>query len=312
VCDTGDYFGGENPHANWKVTYDSAEVQRRLKEAGHDTGTIKKISYLSPRGVSGRVIGIKDATHGGVLVDGTVKDARLSGSTFRSILELKSNLLAPNISGGIRSRYDALKCKPGNATGAEKSWTDLSGESRGRQQSFANGRLIYNGTQKKVFYVQKTFLERYDAARKAGTDLGLPTADGGDTSGGKLATFEKGNIYVSSKYGARVVTGAILSKYLKTGGPAKWGMPTSDELPAPDGGRSIRFEKARIYWSPEPGARVVFGAILERYKDLGGASGKMGMPTSDEYSISTGRRQDFTGGYITFNPTTGLTTYKYT
>jgi uncharacterized protein with LGFP repeats len=38
----------------------------------------------------------------------------------------------------------------------------------------------------------------------------------------------------------------------------------------------------------------------------------MGMPASDEYGITTGRRQDFTGGYITFNSTTGLTAYKYT
>ena len=45
---------------------------------------------------------------------------------------------------------------------------------------------------------------------------------------------------------------------------------------------------------------------------LGGASGKLGMPTSDEYGISTGRRQDFTGGYITFNATTEQTAYKLT
>jgi stage II sporulation protein D len=312
VCDTGDYVGGENPNANWKVSYEGAEVQSRLRDAGYNVGTIKKISYLSPRGVSGRVLAVKDATHGGVLVDGTIDDARLSGSTWRQILELKSNLLAPNISGGIRLRYDSLSCKPGLATGTDHAWKDLEGTERGREQSFTNGRLIYGSVTKKVFYVQSAFLARYDAAREAGTDLGLPTADGVSISGGKLATFENGNIYISSKYGARVVTGAILAKYLKSGGPGKWGMPTIDELPAPNGGRSMRFEKARIYWSSKYGARVIYGAILKRYLSLGGASGKLGMPTSDEYSISTGRRQDFTGGYITFNSTTGTTAYKLT
>ena len=312
VCDTGDYFGGSNPHANWKVSYDADEVQERLRDAGHNVGTIRKISYVPPRGVSGRVLAVKDATHGGVLVDGTLKDARLSGSTWRQILELKSNLLAPNVGGGIRLRYDALSCKPGLATGAEGTWKDADGAALGRQQNFTNGRLIYSSVAKKVFYVQKAFLERYDAARTANSDIGLPTADGTSISGGKLATFQKGNIYVSSKYGARIVTGAILEKYVKTGGPAKWGMPTTDELPAPNGGRSMRFEKARIYWSAGSGARVVFGAILERYLSLGGASGKLGMPTSDEYAITTGRRQDFTGGYITFNAATGTTAYKLT
>jgi SpoIID/LytB domain protein len=311
VCDTGDYVGGENPNANWKVSYESTEVQSRLREAGHNVGTIRKISYLQPRGVSGRVLAVKDATHGGVLVDGTLDDARLSGSTWRQILELKSNLLAPNITGGIRLRYDSLSCKPGLATGTERTWKDEAGTARGREQTFANGRLIYGSVSKKVFYVQNSFLERYDAAREAGTDLGLPTADGASISGGKLATFENGNIYVS-KFGARIVTGAILAKYVKSGGPAKWGMPTSDELAAPNGGRSMRFEKARIYWSSKDGARVIYGAILARYLSLGGASGKLGMPTSDEYGISTGRRQDFTGGYITYNSTTKQTAYKLT
>ncbi len=312
VCDTGDYFGGENPHANWTVSYDSDDVQSRLREAGHSVGTIKQISYLQPRGVSGRVLAVKDATHGGVLVDGTTDDARLSGSTWRQILELKSNLLAPNIGGGIRLRYDSLACKPGRATGPERSWKDVDGAVRGREQGFANGRLIYGSVSKKVFYVQNAFLERYDEARASGTDLGLPTADGATVAGGKLATFENGNIYVSSKYGARVVTGAILAKYVKSGGPAKWGMPTTEELPAPNDGRSMRFESSRIYWSSKGGARIIYGAILERYKSLGGASGKLGMPKSDEYSIATGRRQDFTGGYITFNSTTQTTSYKLT
>lgn len=311
VCDTGDYFNGSNPHANWKVTYEGSEIQTRLREAGHDVGTLRKISYLSPRGVSGRVLAVKDPTHGGVLVDGSADDARLSGSTWRQILELKSNLLAPNIAGGIRLRYDALSCKPGLARNAESAWKDLKGAERGRQQTFAEGRLVFSSVSKKVFFVQNAFLARYDAAREAGTDLGLPTADGTSITGGKVAQFEKGRIYVS-KTGARIVAGAILAKYLSSGGPAKWGWPTTEELSAPKGGRSQRFEKARIYWSSAHGARVVFGAILERYRSLGAASGKLGMPTSDEYSITGGRRQDFTGGYITYNAVTKKTSYKLT
>ena len=309
VCDPGDYFGGGNPHANWVVTMDDAEIQNRLRSAGHNTGPIRSISYPSPRGVSGRVIGVKDDTRGGVKVVGTIDDARLSGSAFRSALDLKSTLIGYNIAGGIRLRYDALMCKPGTPNRNEYAWTAVDGTVRGRAQDFEDGRLIFDKNTTNVFYVQNAFLATLDGARSKGLALDVPTADGKSITGGKLATFENGNIYVSSKYGGRVVYGAILKKYVATGGPKKWGFPTTGELSAPDGGRSQRFEKARIYWSPKYDARTVFGAILAKYLELGGASGKLGLPKSDEYAVTTGRRQDFQGGYITWNAVTGQTTY---
>jgi SpoIID/LytB domain protein len=312
VCDPGDYFGGENPHANWSETFDAEEIQRRLREAGHNTGPIRSIKFLSPKGISGRILSVKDETHGGVLIDGTIADARLSGSSFRSVLDLKSNLIAPNIFGAIRMRYDAMNCKPGTAKTKEYAWKDLDGTVRGRAQDFANGRLFFVAKTGKVFYVSNSLLEGYDDARARATDLGLPIADAKSIAGGKMATFENGNVYWSSKYGARVVQGAILTKYVSTGGPSKWGFPTTNELSAPNKGRSSRFEKARIYWSSKHGAHVVYGAILEKYIELGGASGKLGMPISDEYAITTGRRSDFEHGYITFNPVTGTTNYKLT
>ena len=309
VCDPGDYFGGDNPHGNWSVQIDDTTIQERLREGGHNTGPIRSISYPPPRGVSGRVIGVKDETHGGVRIDGTLDDARLSGSAFRSMLGLKSNLIGYNIAGGIRLRYDALMCKPKTPKSNEYSWKAVDGTVRGRAQDFAEGRLIFDKATTRVFYVQNAFLPTLDEARKDGLALDMPTADGTSITGGKLATFENGNIYVSTKYGGHVVYGAILKKYVATGGPKKWGMPTTDELSAPDGGRSQRFEKARIYWSPKYDARTVFGAILAKYLELGGASGKLGLPKSDEYDITTGRRQDFQGGYITWNAVTGTTSY---
>lgn len=310
VCDPGDYFNNENPHNNWTVSLEDTEIEQRLRDAGHNTGPVSDIDFLSPRGASGRVLGVLGATSGGVLVDGALSDVRLSGSSFRSLLELKSTLIFHHIIGAIRSRYDALNCSPGLPRAAETSWKDLNGTVRGRAQTFDGGRLFFNATTGKVWYVKRTILVKYDALRAAGTDLGFPTSDQLTAGSGAVSTFEKGNIYSSKATKQHEVHGAILAKYLKTGGPAKWGLPTTDQLAAPRGGTSHRFQKARIYWTSKHGARVVYGAILEKYLELGGGASKLGLPISDEYTIELGRRMDFEKGYITFNKTTGTTSYK--
>jgi SpoIID/LytB domain protein len=311
VCDPGDYYGGDNPNGNWTAAYDASDIEQRLQNEGYTTGPIRKIEFPRPRGVSGRVLAVKDADSGGVRVVGTLSDARLSGSAFRSLLDMKSTLILHNIYGAIRLRYDALGCAPGLPTGEEFAWSDITGAVRGRAQNFANGRLFFNSSSGKTFYTKRTILAKYDELREEGVDLGMPTRDELSVAGARASYFERGNIYTSAQTATHEVHGAILAKYLKTGGPDKWGLPISDELSAP-GGRSNRFEKARIYWTSAHGAHVVYGAILDRYLELGGGGGKLGLPISDEYATSTGRRTDFEHGFITWNSSTGKTAYKIT
>jgi SpoIID/LytB domain protein len=311
VCDPGDYNGGDNPHANWSVSFSDSEIESRLRDAGYVTGPIQDIDFLSPKGVSGRIIAVKDETHGGVRVEGTIDDARLSGSTFRTLLGLKSNLIAFNIYGAIRNRYDALFCKPGLARSSEYTWRDLDGAARGRAQNFTSGRLFFSSSSGKVVLASGAILAHYDLLRGKGLDLGLPVRDPAAVTGGKMSAFERGDIYWSSGTGAHEVHGSIRRKYVSTGGPKVWGLPTTDELPAP-GGRSGRFEKCRIYWSAADGAHPVYGSILRKYVEIGGGNSDLGLPTSDEYSISIGRRQDFQHGYIKWNRDTGATGYRIT
>lgn len=310
-CDPGDYAGGDNPHNAWTVTMDDADVSAKMAAAGHNVGTVQDIDYLPPRGVSGRLIAVKDSDSGGVRVEGTLGDARLSGGTFRSILGLKSNLVFHHIIGSIRQRYDAMNCKPGLPTGGEFTWKDLDGTVRGKAQNFTGGRLFFDASSSRVYWTNLTMTQHYDYRRTKGQDLGLPTADSIGVTGGKMTTFENGNIYWSSATGPHEVHGAILTKYISTGGYKKWGFPTTDQLAAP-GGASSRFQKARIYWSSAGGAHPVYGAILQQYLTLGGGNSKLGLPTSDEYGITVGRRQDFKNGYITWNSSTGKTSYKLT
>jgi stage II sporulation protein D len=310
-CDPGDYFNNENPHNAWTATIEDSDLEQKLADEGYNTGPVNGVSFPSPRGVSGRVLAVKSETTGGVRVDGTISDARLSGGAFRSLLGLKSTLIFHHIIGSIRARYDALNCAPGLPKGAEFTWKDLDGTVRGRAQPFINGRLFFNDETDAVWYVKRPMLDKYLELRTAGVDLGFPTSDAVAVTGGKASYFERGRIYYSSAAGVHEVHGAILSKYLATGGPSKWGLPTTDELKS-GSGRSNRFQKARIYWTSAHGAHVVYGAILRKYLELGGGSGKLGLPISDEYGVDIGRRSDFENGYITWNQTTGQTSYKLT
>ncbi len=311
ACDPGDYNGGANPNGNWEVTMDGKQIDDELSQGGYDVGPVQRIQYLSPRGVSGRVRSVIDADHGGVLVTGTLGKAHISGGTFRSLLGLRSTLILHTIYGGIRSRYDALNCAPGLPITQEFTWKDLDGSTSGRAQSFARGRLFWNAGTGKVFWTLGAILARYDAVRATKIDLGLPTTDEIDVAGGRASYFERGRIYWSSATAAHAVRGAILTKLLAEGGVTKWGFPTTEETAA-GSGRTSRFQKARIYWTSKHGARIIYGAILQKYIELGGGSSRLGLPITDEYSITGGRRTDFEHGYITWNASTGKTSYKFT
>jgi SpoIID/LytB domain protein len=308
-CDYGDYFNGTNPHSNWTVSMTSTSIGDEMADAGRNVGPVTSISYPAPRGVSGRLGPVIDSTRGGVVVSGSLGREHISGGTFRSILGFKSSLVHWHIYGGIRERWDALKCAPGLPKYNEVAFSYLDGTKKGRSQNFTKGRLFFNPDLAKVFWTKGAILAHYDARRKAGQDLGLATTDELGVTGGRASYFERGRIYHSDATKAHAVVGAILKKYVDTGGPKKWGLPTTDELSAP-GGRSARFQKCRIYWTSKHGAHPVYGAILTRYIAEGAGASKLGLPTNDEHSITGGRRQDFQHGYITWNSSTGKTSVK--
>ncbi|WP_165943081.1 hypothetical protein [Gordonia zhaorongruii] len=59
-----------------------------------------------------------------------------------------------------------------------------------------------------------------------------------------------------------------------------------------------KFRGGTIYWSKESGAHVLYGAINEKYDDLDGTKGDVGVPKSDEADVklkTKGRAAEFTG-----------------
>ncbi len=157
--------------------------------------------------------------------------------------------------------------------------------------------------------------EKYRALGGCGSFLGKPiTAETVAPDGvGRYSVFENGSIYWTPDTGAFEVHGVIRDKWKELGWEAGFvGYPITDETPTPDGvGRFNVFQGASIYWSPSTGAHEVHGTILDKYKEVGWEAGALGYPTSDEYSVSGGRRSDFEHGFITWDAQTNTATVTY-
>ncbi|WP_019818998.1 PQQ-dependent sugar dehydrogenase [Saccharomonospora saliphila] len=109
------------------------------------------------------------------------------------------------------------------------------------------------------------------------------------------------SVYWTPGTGAHAIWGDIRLRWASLGwerGPL--GYPTTDEMSTPDGvGRYNHFSKAgSVYWTPRTGAHAVYGAIRRQWRALGWERSYLGYPTSSEYSVDGGRRNDFQGGFI--------------
>lgn len=132
--------------------------------------------------------------------------------------------------------------------------------------------------------------------------LGLPTSDELPlANGGRYSLFQNGAIYWTPEGGVRMVQGAIAAKYLSLGGPASFlGQALTNEMTSIDGvGKYSHFQNGSIFWSPSTGAQVIYGAIRDKWGEMGGETALLGYPTSDEYSLPDGHRiSNFQNGSI--------------
>lgn len=67
------------------------------------------------------------------------------------------------------------------------------------------------------------------------------------------------------------------------------GEPLGDEVELRGGGRVQDYEHLSIYWQRSLGAHLVRGHILEHYRELGGPTGELGYPLTDEATTPDGR-----------------------
>lgn len=120
--------------------------------------------------------------------------------------------------------------------------------------------------------------------------LGYPTTDEiGTANGGRRQEFQGAGIYWHFNE-AYAIGGAIRDRWNSAGAEAgPLGYPTSDEIPVNrDGGRYNNFENGTISWSGPMGTRLLFGAIRDRWAEVGREDGELGLPLTDEQVAGDG------------------------
>ena len=102
-------------------------------------------------------------------------------------------------------------------------------------------------------------------------------------------------------------SGVVYARWQTLGGVTGWvGAPAGSERPVGTG-REARFDGADLLWSPVTGTHEVHGKIRATYRRLGGATWKLGFPTTDQTNgpVAGSRQNLFTGGAIYWSSATG-------
>jgi hypothetical protein len=175
----------------------------------------------------------------------------------------------------------------------------------GRVQDFTAGSIFWSEATG-AWDVRGAVRDRYLAGGGPAGSLGFPRgAAAGIATGGEQQVFTGGRIYWSAATGAHALQGAVLTRYLAGGTAALLKLPTTDET-AVTGGTKTVFEGGHIYRSGV-GARVVRGAFLSTYLAVGGSTGALGLPTSEEMAaqVAGARMTVFAKGRIYWSSKTG-------
>ncbi len=159
--------------------------------------------------------------------------------------------------------------------------------------------------------------DRYSVFGGESSLLGAPVGEVVDIDGGAEREYQGGAIYYSEDTGAHVMYGEILNRYRDLGGPndSGLGFPKNDESETGDTvGRFNDFsdpEGASIYWTPQWGATVIKGRVLDAWRQSGGIAGPFGYPSTDTSTvdgIQTGKFAGTEGTEIQWSQAGGLIT----
>jgi hypothetical protein len=203
------------------------------------------------------------------------------------------------VCGAIRDKYNSL--------GAQFSFLLLpttpeliNPDGFGRRSHFQNG-PIYWSAATGAHPVVNVFHQKWGEKGWEGGFLGYPKTDEVVLNGGRLQDFTGATIYWSPLTGAHPVGGAIRDKWAQTGWEGgTLGYPTTDENVLPGGqGRMNGFQRGVIYWSPNTGAWVVQGRILDIWAEAGYETSIYGYPTGDQTagSLPGSAKQAFQNKY---------------
>ncbi len=198
------------------------------------------------------------------------------------------------VCGVIRDRYNSLG-GPGSFLSFPTSGELTNPGNSGKRSQFLNG-PIYWSASTGAHPVVNSFLFRWQQLgyESANGMLGYPTTDEivHSNGQGRQQEFQRGVIYVAfqNAVGSALRNGLIRDKYNSFGGHSgPLGYPSSDPIEVTKyGGRYNNFVNGTITWSSQTGARLLFGAVRDRWHQLGREDGALGYPLGDEEALADG------------------------
>jgi len=182
----------------------------------------------------------------------------------------------------------------------------IAAKTVGRKSVFSKGAIYWSGGTGAIPILGQIYVD-YEAMGESAA-IGFPTALAGKVGAGLEQVFQGARMYhKNGSPSAHEVHGAILTKFLGSGGVSKWGFPVCNESDVVDKngkviGKFSEFEGCTIYWSGATGAWEVHGDIRRKYDEISGPLSKLGFPTCDERDIpgvsGAGRMNTFKNGSI--------------
>ena len=178
----------------------------------------------------------------------------------------------------------------------------------GATQNFQGGTIVYSPATGAVISKGAIRTTYANAGYENGV-LGYPATNErtGLKDGGATQDFQNGSVHYSPATGAAITYGPVLQLWGSTGWEnGKLGYPLANErFGLRDGGSQQKFQGGAVITSPY-GVFVGNGAILTTWVNGGSQDGRLGYPTSNEYTVNGVATQDYEGGQVTWTSARGI------
>lgn len=203
-------------------------------------------------------------------------------------------------SGAIRTAFAATGYETG-VLGYPTS-DEVTGQANGGSyQTYQNGAIDWSPTTG-AYATYGEIRARWASTGYDSGVLGYPTGNVVSyADGSSYQRFQNGFIVASPATGAHVSMGPIRTRWAATGYETGYlGYPTG-EIQTSATGSYQRYEKGYILHSIATGAYSSHGPIRSVYGSTGYEGGRLGYPTSEVKTTSTGITQDYAGGTISIS-----------
>ena len=173
-------------------------------------------------------------------------------------------------------------------------------------QDFVNGAIYLRSG-----HAIPTIADIASAHRRTGGQfgpLGYPTGIQREVNDRLVQEFDGGEVWWSAGTGGAAVTEPFLHGYRDRGGASgPLGLPLGEARPAGDGSTQ-EFQGGTLYRAGSDGMirATTTGEIQNRYEELGGVGGVLGMPVGEKVDVPGGRYQVFAGGVLLWRSSGGV------